>query len=391
MPISTGGNGGRAQILPVSRAPVVYAKVSGRGHVIRDRVGRLRLIGARTTTFVQLEPPALPDRKRPRPAPARVWHRIRSVVSRERRKADTSSVVVGGYTITIKGALRFDPRDTYHHVIALNWPRFLLLMFSGYIAINVGFALLYLAQPGSVANMHPGSLSDAFFFSVETSATVGYGEMYPATLYGHCVSTVEIFTGLAFTALATGLLFVRFSRPRARIRYAEKAVIARHQGQPTLMIKIANGRRSLLFDAVAHLNLLLSVRTESGEIVRRVHELRLTRSRLPMFTLAWTLMHTIDETSPLSGCDEARLHQHDARLLLGIDARDVTLAAQVVDTKDYAPSDIVFGMRYADVLSVDADGRTVADLAAVSRMEPDVGPEPPQSGWEDRHWPEAEA
>jgi inward rectifier potassium channel len=201
---------------------------------------------------------------------------------------------------------------------------------------------------------------------------------------------VEIFTGLAFTALSTGLLFVRFSRPRARIRYAEKAVIARHQGRPTLMIRIANSRRSLLFDAVAHLNVLLSVRGANGEALRRVHELRLTRSRLPMFALAWTLMHTIDETSPLSGYDEARLREDDARLLLGIDARDVTLAAQVVDTKGYAPSDIMIGMRYADVLSVDADGHAVADLAAVSRMEPDVGPEPTQSGWEDRSWREAE-
>ena len=118
----------------------------------------------------------------------------------------------------------------------------------------------------------PGSFADAFFFSVETSATVGYGEMHPVTFYGHAVCTAEIFVGIAFTALATGLLFVRFSRPKARIRFAENAVVASHAGQPTLMIRLANGRRGLLYDAAAHLALLLSVRGErrrSGPPVAR--------------------------------------------------------------------------------------------------------------------------
>ena len=121
-------------------------------------------------------------------------------------------MVLGGYTITRKGVAGFDLRDSYHLVIALSWPRFIVLVVAVHPAINVGFALLYLAQPAAIANAHRGSLADAFFFSVETSATVGYGEMYPATLYGHIVCTTEIFVGVAFTALATGLLFVRFSR-----------------------------------------------------------------------------------------------------------------------------------------------------------------------------------
>ena len=302
-----------------------------------------------------------------------------------------SQQMVGGYAITTKGVGGFDLRDTYHHVVGLSWPRFILLVVSVHLAVNALFAILYVLKPGAVANAHPGSLADAFFFSVETSATVGYGEMYPATLYGHIACTMEIFTGIALTALTTGLLFVRFSRPRSRITYAANAVIARHRGELALMIRIANGRRTILYDAVVHLNLLLSIPGPRGKILRHIHELRLTRPRLPMFPLAWTLTHRIDDASPLRGYDAARLREHDARLWLVVEARDATLAAQVADTRDYAPAQIALGMRYSDVLSVDASGGAVADLSAISRMEPDVGPEPPVSGWEDRSWGDAEA
>ena len=288
----------------------------------------------------------------------------------------STRLLLGGYAITMQGVAGFDLRDTYHLIIAISWPRFLLVVVCAHLAFNIGFALLFMARPDSIANMPPGSFADAFFFSVETSATVGYGDMHPVTFYGHAVCTAEIFVGIAFTALATGLLFVRFSRPKARIRFAENAVVASHAGQPTLMIRLANGRRGLLYDAAAHLALLLSIRGEHGELVRRLHELRLARSRLPIFTVTWTLMHRIDDDSPLHNYDAAQLLEHDAHLLVGIGGHDATLAAQVVATKGYSPSKILFGMRYADVFSFDAQGHPVADLSAVSGIERDVGDEP---------------
>jgi inward rectifier potassium channel len=301
-----------------------------------------------------------------------------------------SGLVLAGYAITVKGVVGFNPRDTFHLIVALSWPRFLLVVVGAELLMNFGFALLYLAQPAAIANVHPGSFADAFFFSVETSATVGYGDMHPVTFYGHIVCTVEIFFGIAMTALATGLLFVRFSHPRARIGYAENAVITRHRGQPTLMIRVANLRRTVVYDAVAHLNLLLSIRDPRGEILRRVHELRLMRPRLPLFALAWTLMHRIDETSPLQGYDAALLKEHDARLWLSVEAHDVTLATQVIDTKGYTPAQIAVGMRYTELLSIDRKGNAVADLSAVSRIERDTGPERPMSGWDDGNWNEAD-
>jgi inward rectifier potassium channel len=316
-------------------------------------------------------------------------HQLRALMTRAVTLGKSSIVSLGGYSVTVTGVRTYDLRDPYHLVFALSWPRFILLAVGAYLMMNVAFAGLYLQQSGAVANARPGSFADAFFFSVETAGTVGYGEMYPATLYGHIVCTTEIFAGVAFTALATGLLFVRFSRPRARICYAESAVIASHHDQPTLMIRIANRRNSLLYNAAASLSVLLSSRTEGGEVFRRIHELRLERPRLPMFSLTWTLMHIIDEASPLHGYDKARLSEADAFLWLGIEARDVTLAADVIDTRGYAPEEIQFGMRYAEILSFDGKGHPVADLAAVSRLTPDVGPEPERSGWDDRRLAEA--
>jgi inward rectifier potassium channel len=298
----------------------------------------------------------------------------------------TTQIVIGGYTLCLKGAQRFNFRDSYHALLALTWPRFLLTMLLAHAGMNVLFALLYWLQPGAVANAAPGAFLPCFFFSIETWATVGYGDMHPVTLFGHAVAAVEMLISMAFTALITGLLFVRFARPRAQIRYADNAVVASHQGQPTLMIRIANGRRSLLYNAQAHLNLLLTRVSGEREVVRRVIELRLTRSRLPIFSMSWVLMHRIDETSPLHGYSAAKLAERDARLLLGVEAHDVTASAEVIDVKAYDPAHILFGTRYAASVSMDALGRPVVDLTAIGHTEPDVGPEPALWGWDDRTW-----
>jgi inward rectifier potassium channel len=298
------------------------------------------------------------------------------------KRGTASRLMVAGYTITMKGVAGFDPRDIYHLVVALSWPRFLFLVVGGELLLNAAFALLYLARSGAIANVRPGSFADAFFFSVETSATVGYGDMHPVTLYGHIVCTVEIFSGIALTALATGLLFVRFSHPRARIGYAENVVVARHQGCPTLMIRVANLRRNVLYDAVAHLSVILSIPESSGQVVRRVHELQLVRPRLPLFAVAWTVMHRIDETSPLKGYDAARAKAHNANFWLSAEAQGITTGARMMDARGYTSAQVAFGMRYAEILSIDAEGNAVADLPAISRIEDDVGPEPTMSGWE---------
>jgi inward rectifier potassium channel len=134
--------------------------------------------------------------------------------------------------------------DLYHRTLRIGWCGFLGAVFLVYIAANIVFALFYLLDPGGVANARPGAFWDAFFFSVETLATVGYGQMYPATLYANLVMTVESAVGLLFVAIATGLVFARFSRPTARVLFSRVAVVGPYNGVPTLSFRLANQRRN---------------------------------------------------------------------------------------------------------------------------------------------------
>ncbi len=291
---------------------------------------------------------------------------------RRRTPHGTMRIRVGAFTMTKTGASRYDLTDPYHIAVSQSWPGFLLIFAVLEVTINFIFAGLYLLQPGSIANAHPGSLADAFFFSLETLATVGYGVMAPQTFYAHIITSVEIICGMAFVAIMTGLTFVRFSRPRAKVLYAESVVVSTHNGRPTLMIRIGNGRVTLLMDCKARLNAMIPERTLEGTYYRRVHDLQLTRDRLPIFPLTWTLMHVIDERSPLHPYMGERFAEHDIRLFLAIEARDPNLAAQIYDMKDYGKDQVVFGRRYADAVSIDEHGNTIADLGRISLLEDEV-------------------
>jgi inward rectifier potassium channel len=270
------------------------------------------------------------------------------------------------------GASLFDLSDPYHTAVSLSWPGFIGLMILAWLAINLLFATLYVLSPGDIANTRPGSFADVFFFSIETLATVGYGVMAPSTTYGHIVSAAEIVTGTAFTAIVTGVLFVRFSRPKANIVYADDAVVAMRNGKPTLMVRLASGRMSIMTSANARLFVLLAEKTDEGESFRRIHDLHLIQSHLPLFVMPWTLMHTIDETSPLFAKDGSALIADGARLFLTLEARDQALNALVQDMKNYMADHILFGMRYADAVTLDADGHAIADLSRVSMVVPET-------------------
>jgi len=292
-------------------------------------------------------------------------------------------VRLGSYEFKKKGVSRVDLRDPYHLAVALTWPQFLAGLLAIYVLVNIVFAALFWLVPGSVANARPHNFGDVFFFSIETLATVGYGEMYPKTLYGHVIAAIEIVCGLGFTAILTGLTFVRFSRPRAKLVFASNPVVATHNGKPTLMVRVGNGRVGVLLDAAAKLNVLLVVASSEGRYFRRAQELRLERAHLPAFPLTWTLMHVLDERSPLHGYDAARAIAAHAQLFVTLEARDPTLAASVHDIRSYAPEDIRFGMRYADAVFTAEDGTPLADLTRIGALEPDVD-DHLEPGWTER-------
>jgi inward rectifier potassium channel len=267
------------------------------------------------------------------------------------------------------GVARFDLSDPYHLALTVRWPTFMAGVFAMYGLTTSVFAILYLLQPGCVANVR--SPVDPFFFSIETLATVGYGAMAPATLYGHLVSSAEIVTGMVFTAIMTGLIFVRFSRARAKIVFADIAVIARHNGRPTLMVRIGNGRTTLLTQTSVQINALINEESAEGGRYRRIHDLRLIRGNFPIFPLITTFMHVIDEESPLAAFDIAALPDSDVRLIVSVQARDPKLGAIVHDLKSYGAADFRPGMRFVDAITVHEDGLVVADLTRMGETEAD--------------------
>ena len=288
------------------------------------------------------------------------------MTGRMRRKSS-----IGGLQIAKRGVSRFDLRDPYYLAIGMSPRLFALVSLTLYLVTNAAFATLYYLSPGCIANARKGSFSDVFFFSIETLATVGYGTMAPASLYGHVVSSIEILVGMAFTAIITGLIFVRFSKPRSKIRFADHAVVTNYNGRPTLMLRIGNARIGLLTSAAVQLSAMLPERSQEGQSLRRIHELKLVRPRLPAFPLTWTLMHEIDENSPIHGYDAQRMAAVAMRLFVVFEARDHALAATVYDVHDYRADEILFGMRYQDSISTDEHGTTVADLNKLSLIEPD--------------------
>src|SRR5215471_1377864 len=314
-----------------------------------------------------------PDRRR------RHWPLLRLPIGRTPGEK-AARVPLGSYEFEKKGIAHVDLSDPYRLAIALTWPQFLAALLALYLAVNVVFATLFLLVPGCVANARPGNFADVFFFSIETLSTVGYGEMYPATPYGHAIAATEIVCGIAFTAILTGLTFVRFSRPRAKLLFASNPVVAMHKGKPTLMLRLGNGRASMLMDGMAKLNVLLSEKTAEGKPFRRAQELRLERARIPVFPYYWTLMHVLDERSPLHGYDAARMIEARALVFVTVGAHDPSLATVVHDIRSYRPEDIRFGMRYRDVVTFAEDGTTVADMSRIGELEPDVG-EHQEWGW----------
>ena len=244
------------------------------------------------------------------------------IMSRHQRALHRRAMKIGPLDVTKVGVSRIDWRDPYHMALTVGWPSFALVVLALYVAINVLFATLYAAVPGSIGNARPGSILDGSFFSMETLATVGYGQMYPATTYGHIVSAAGIMSGMAFTAITTGLIFVRFSRPRSNVLYADQVVITPYNGLPTLMVRIGNGRMSPLTNLNVGVSALIGENSSEGQQMRRVNNLALERSNVPMFALTMTMMHRIDETSPLYGHTASSLTDGHVRLFVSVSAQD---------------------------------------------------------------------
>jgi len=279
------------------------------------------------------------------------------------------TVKLGQTEVTKTGIPRFHWHDAYHLIMSLTWPRFFAGAVTVYLLVNVVFASAYALGDHPLNNAN--SFADCFFFSVETLATVGYGNMSPATFYGHCVATVEILSGMLSMAVITSLVFARFSKPTARIMFSRWAVITPYEGVPTLMLRVVNQRRSYILEAQASLVLVRDEETSDGHSLRRFYDLKMERARSPMFALSWLIMHHIDADSPLRGITAQAIADGDMRLGVTISGVDETFAAGITARHQYAHEDILFERRFVDIFEEGEHPRHVyMDLSRFHDLEP---------------------
>ena len=262
-------------------------------------------------------------------------------------------------------------RDLYHKALRLSWTAFLAIGTSVFLALNILFALLYMVQPGGVSDLPPNSFLDAFFFSVQTLATIGYGHWTPVTIYANCVMTVEALTAASVFALYTGLAFARFARPTAYIAFSRNAVVTKFDGEPTLMLRVANERGNQILEATASVSLLRDEITKEGRSFRRLHDLALRRSHTPVFALTFVAMHTIDESSPLYGMTQQQLIDQEVEIVIIVSGLDDTMMQTVHGRFSYDPAEIKFGHHFADLFGYTTDGRVALDYRRFHEIEPD--------------------
>lgn len=260
--------------------------------------------------------------------------------------------------------------DLYHAVLIAPWWLFFLGTAVFFLALNAVFALFYIADPHGLLHARPGSFWDAFLFSVETITSVDKSEVIPQGVYANIVVVTEAFIGILNLAMITGVMFARFSRPSSRVLFSKVAVITQFDGTPTLMFRAANQRGNQILDAGVSVSVARQARTAEGIVMRRFEELPLLRARSPLFALSWTIMHRIDEASPLYGLAMEDMIERQIELIVLLSGTDDTLADVIYARHAYRPDDIVWDHRFVDVLSLNHQGKRVVDLTRFHDTEP---------------------
>jgi len=288
----------------------------------------------------------------------------------QKGKSSIRRITIGPFRVDTSDHEAQPWRDTFHFCMMISWPALIALMASVFVVLNLFFALLYIAVPGSVANLNPPNLIGAFFFSVETIATVGYGDMHPGSVYGHVISSIEIFFGVVSVAVMTGIMFARFSRPRALVRFAKVSVVTPVDGKQILMIRAANCRQNIVMETTAQLRLLRQTRDGEDFMLRRVDDLKLVRSDYPIFIFGWNLMHIIDESSPLAGETTESLALSQAMINLTLSGTDETTGQVLMARHHYKADEIRFNYRYREMLTRTPDGIDHLDYSVISVVDP---------------------
>jgi inward rectifier potassium channel len=277
------------------------------------------------------------------------------------RTSKAHVVRFGGREVITEGLHLNFWADISHRCMTASWPAFIGGAALVFVAFNAFFAVFYWIGGQPISNVPGGDYIDYLYFSIETLSTAGYGDMHPQTHYGHFIATVELFTGIFSMSLMTGLIFARFSRPSARLLFADNPVISDHEGEQTLMIRLANERHNIISNATARLWLFKNIVSKEGQPFRRFYELPLLRNESPALALSWTLFHVIDAGSPLYGLTADDLEAIEVSLVVVVSGYDVVAAQTVHARKLYDFPEIRLGQRYVEILGTAEDGRLRID------------------------------
>lgn len=288
-----------------------------------------------------------------------------------RKPVERHSLPGADYEIIVVGARRAPLNDFYHALLRWSWAATFALVSAVWLAANASFALAYLAI-GGVGGVkgREGDFADAFFFSIQTMGTIGYGAMYPESTAANLLVVAESLVGLILTAMATGLVFAKFSRSTARVVFSRQATVSPVNGVPTLAIRIGNARSNRIVDTQIRVALARTETTTEGRIFYRNLDLTLVRERLLTLSRSWSVMHTIDESSPLHGVDAARFAAEECELQVMVTGLDETTMQPVHALHTWFAADVLWGHRHVDVLSTRPDGNLVLDLRKFHETEP---------------------
>ena len=277
-----------------------------------------------------------------------------------------------GQPVLAVGLRRAPVADLYHSLITWSWVKLFAAMGAAYVMVITVFALIYLALgEGAIEHARLESFEDAFFFSFQTMATIGYGHLVPHGTAANLVSVAQVMIGLAGTAVSTGLVFAKFARPTARVLFSRVAVVTSFDGGPALLFRVANERANQIVEAQLNVALLLDEETAEGEHVRRAYDLTLRRDRSLLFSLTWLAVHPIGPGSPLHGLTPARLQASTATLIVSLTGLDEHLGQMVHARHVYAADELRYGQRFVDVIEVLPDGSRLIDYRRFHDVIPD--------------------
>jgi inward rectifier potassium channel len=254
------------------------------------------------------------------------------------------------FAVEVRGAKFSVAGDWYHLMLRAPWWVDVVAIAGAILFVNALFALAYL-RTGGIVGARPDSFADLFFFSVQTMATIGYGSMYPSTMSAHLLTTSEALVGIFVIAVATGIVFSKFSALRARVQFATHAVIAPMNGVPTLMFRIGHERSSRVIDALLRVVVTRTEHTREGVLMYRMYDLKLERERAPALSRSWTVMHCITPDSLLHGATPASCAVDEMEFTLTLSGVDEASGQMLHAGRTYTDAQIRWGARYADMLS----------------------------------------